>query len=92
MKARHITAIVLGSFLLLTAELTLAAGDDWRNLSPKDRERVRENIDRWQKLPPRDKDRVREARKYWDGLPKDQRDQIRQRYDEQRRRDRDRGD
>ena len=91
MKARDITAIVLGSFLLLTAQLTLAA-DDWRNLSPRDREKVRQNIDRWEKLPPRDKDRVREARKYWDGLPKDQRDQIRQRYDEQRRRDRDRGD
>jgi hypothetical protein len=88
MKARHITAIVLGSFLLLTAELTLAAGDDWRNLSPKDRERVRENIDRWQKLPPRDKDRVREARKYWDGLPKDQRDQIKQRYNAEQRRER----
>jgi Protein of unknown function (DUF3106) len=92
MKARHITAIVLGSFLLLTADLTLAAGDDWRNLSPKDREKVRQNIDRWEKLPPRDKDRVRDARKYYEGLPKDQRDQIRQRYDEQRRRDRDRGD
>jgi Protein of unknown function (DUF3106) len=92
MKARHITAIVLGSFLLLTADLTLATGDDWRNLSPKDREKVRQNIDRWEKLPPRDKDRVRDARKYYEGLPKDQRDQIRQRYDEQRRRDRDRGD
>jgi Protein of unknown function (DUF3106) len=92
MKARDITAIILGSFLLLTVELTLAAGDDWRNLSPKERERVRQNIDRWEKLPPRDKDRVRDARKYYEGLPKDQRDQIRQRYDEQRRRDRDRGD
>jgi Protein of unknown function (DUF3106) len=91
MKVRDITAIVLGAFLLLSAEFTLAA-DDWRNLSPKDRERVRQNIDRWEKLPPRDKDRVRDARKYYEGLPKDQRDQIRQRYDEQRRRDRDRGD
>jgi Protein of unknown function (DUF3106) len=91
MKARDITAIVLGSFLLLTAELTLAA-EDWRNLSPKERERVRQNIDRWEKLPPRDKDRVRDARKYYEGLPRDQREQIRQRYDEQRRRDRDRGD
>lgn len=91
MKARNITAIVLGSFLFLTAELTLAA-EDWRNLSPKERERVRQNIDRWEKLPPRDKDRVRDARKYYEGLPKDQREQIRQRYDEQRRRDRDRGD
>ena len=91
MKARDITAIVLGAFLLLSAELTLAA-EDWRNLSPTDRERVRENLDRWKKLPPRDKDRVRDARKYYEGLPKDQRDQIRQRYDEQRRRDRDRGD
>lgn len=90
MKARDITAIVLGSFLLLTAELTLAA-EDWRNLSPRERERVRQNIDRWEKLPPRDKDRVRDARKYYEGLPKDQRDQIRQRYDEQRRRG-DRGD
>jgi hypothetical protein len=91
MKARDITAIVLGSFLLLSAELTLAA-DDGRNLSPRDREKVRQNLDRWEKLPPRDKDRVRDARKYYEGLPKDQRDQIRQRYDEQRRRDRDRGD
>jgi Protein of unknown function (DUF3106) len=90
MKARDITAIVLGSFLLLTTELTLAA-EDWRNLSPRERERVRQNIDRWEKLPPRDKDRVRDARKYYEGLPKDQRDQIRQRYDEQRRRG-DRGD
>jgi hypothetical protein len=87
MKARDITGIVLGSFLLLTAELTLAA-EDWRNLSPKERERVRQNIDRWEKLPPRDKDRVRDARKYYEGLPRDQREQIRQRYDEQRRRDR----
>jgi phage-related tail protein len=91
MKARDITAIVLGSFLLLTAELTSAA-EDWRNLSPRERERVRQNIDRWEKLPPRDKDRVRDARKYYEGLPKDQRDQIRQRYDDQRRRDRDRGE
>jgi hypothetical protein len=91
MKARDITAIVLGAFLLLSAEFTLAA-EDWRNLSPRERERVRENLDRWKKLPPRDKDRVRDARKYYEGLPKDQRDQIRQRYDEQRRRDRDRGD
>jgi Protein of unknown function (DUF3106) len=92
MKARDITGIVLGSFLLLTTELTFAAADDWRNLSPKERERVLDNIKRWEKLPPRDKDRVRETRKYWDGLPKDRRDQIRQDYNEQRRRDRDRGE
>ena len=91
MKVRDITAIVLAFFLLLTGELTLAA-DDWRNLSPKERERVLDNIKRWEKLPPRDKDRVRETQRYWDRLPKDQRDQIKQRYDEQRRRDRDRGD
>jgi Protein of unknown function (DUF3106) len=91
MKARKITAIVLGSFLLLTAEFTFAA-DYGRNLSPKERERLLDNMKRWDKLPPRDKDRVRDARKYYEGLPKDQRDQIRQRYDDQRRRDRDRGE
>jgi Protein of unknown function (DUF3106) len=91
MKARSITAIVLGFFLFLTAEHTLAAADDWRNLSPKERERVRQNIDRWERLPPRDKDRVRREYDDWKRLPKDQRDRIKQRYDEQRR-DRDRGD
>jgi len=85
MKARNITAFVLGLFLFSTAGHALAARDDWRNLSPQDKERVRRNIDRWEKLPPKDKDRVREEYDQWRRLPKDQRERIKQRYDEQRR-------
>jgi Protein of unknown function (DUF3106) len=85
MKPRNITVLVLGLFLFFSAGDSLAARDDWRNLSPQDKERVRRNIDRWEKLPPQDKDRVREEYDHWRRLPKDQRERIKQRYDEQRR-------
>jgi hypothetical protein len=85
MKARNITVIFLGLFLFLTADRSLAARDDWRNLTPRDKERIRRNYDRWEKLPPQEKGRVREEYDHWKRLPKDQRDQIKQRYDEQRR-------
>jgi len=86
---RNITAVVLGLFLMLVATPASAAGDNWPNLSPKEKERVRRNIDRYEKLPPQDKERLREEWDRWKKFPQDRRDRIKQRYDEQRR-DRDR--
>jgi len=77
----------------LMASLSSAAGDNWLNLSPRDKERVQRNKDRWERMPPQDKERMREEWKRWEQMPKDRRDRIKQRYDEQQqRRDRDRGD
>jgi hypothetical protein len=70
-----------------------AADNDWRNLSPKEKDRVLRNYQRWEKLPSQDKEHLREEWNRWQRLPKDQRERLKQRYDEQRnsrdRRDRD---
>jgi hypothetical protein len=92
MKMKRVTAVVLGLFLLLIGSLSSVAGDNWLNLSPRDKERVQRNKDRWERMPPQDKERLREEWKRWEQMPKDRRDRIKQRYDEQQRRDRDRGD
>jgi len=81
---RRIAATVLGLFLTASAG-PAGAADSWFNLSPKEKERVRRNIDRWEKLPPQDKERLREQWDRWKKLPPDRRDQIRQRFDQQRR-------
>lgn len=86
---RTLTAGILGLFLLLFAGQSPAADNNWRNLTPKEKERVRQNVDRWEKLPPQDKERLREEWDRWKKFPQDRRDRIKQRYDEQRR-DRDR--
>ena len=86
---RTIAAAVLGLFLGANAG-PVGAADNWFNLTPKEKERVRRNIDRWEKLPSQDKERLREEWDRWKKLPPDRRDQIRQRFDQQRReRDRD---
>jgi hypothetical protein len=89
MKTRNLLILVLGLFLLLGAQGVMAGEDDWRNLSPTERERVLRNYRRWQDLPPRDKEHLREEWNRWQRLPKDRRERLKQRYNEQRR-DRDR--
>lgn len=94
MKKRK-TGIVwaLGLLFLLVAGSVSAADNDWRNLSPKEKDRVLRNYQRWEKLPSQDKEHLREEWNRWQRLPKDQRERLKQRYDEQRtnrdRRDRD---
>lgn len=89
-KKQTVAAVVLGFFLVAVGGAASAAGDNWLNLTPKEKERVRRNIDRWERLPPQDKERLREEWDRWKKLPPDRRDRIKQRYDEQRReRDRD---
>jgi hypothetical protein len=86
MKKQITTLWMLGSFLLALSAPVLAASDEWRRLSPKEKDTIQRNYKRWEKLPPQDKDHFREE---WDRvqrMPQDQRDRLRQRYNEQRHR------
>ena len=79
-------AIGIGGFCLLVllpnSSWALDGADNWRNLSPKERENVLRNYQRWQSLPPRDKEHLQEEWDRWRSLPPDQRDKLRKRYDE----------
>jgi hypothetical protein len=85
MKTRKTIAWVFGLFLLLAGNSASAANDDWRNLSPKEKDRVLRNYQRWQNLPSQDKEHLREEWNRWQRLPQDRRDRLKQRYDDQRR-------
>jgi hypothetical protein len=51
----------------------------WRNMTPEDRERIRERYRRWKELPPERKARILERRRRWRGLPEGQRHFLKQR-------------
>lgn len=90
MKKRKTIAWALGVVLLLAAGSAPAASDDWRNLSPKEKDRILRNYQRWQNLPSQDKEHLREEWNRWQRLPEDRRERLKQRYNDQRRgRDRD---
>ena len=76
---------VLGFCLLIllpSLSWALDGADNWRNLSPKERENVLRNYQRWQNLPPQDKEHLQEEWQRWRSLPPDQRDKLRKRYDD----------
>jgi hypothetical protein len=89
MRKTNRLAWVLGSFLLLAGQAGWAADDGWRNLSPREKDRVLRNYQRWQNLPSQDKEHLREEWNRWQRLPEERRDRLKQRYNDQRR-DRDR--
>jgi hypothetical protein len=64
------------------ASWALDSGENWRNLSPQERDNVIRNYQRWQHLSPRDKEHLREEWNRWQSLPQDRRDKLRRRYDE----------
>jgi hypothetical protein len=73
---------------------TLAASSsvdaaDWRNLTPKEKDRIQRNYQRWEKMPPQDKKHLREEWDRYQRLPPDERDRIKQRYDADTRRQKD---
>ena len=68
--------------LLPSFSWALDGADNWRNLSPKERENVLRNYQRWQSLPQKDKEYLREEWDHWRSLPQDQRDRLRKRYDQ----------
>ena len=87
MLKKACAALALGLLLLQPLSgWALDGGDNWRNLSPKERENVQKNYRRWQNLPPQDKEHLREEWDRWQNLPKDRRDQLKNRYDDLRRR------
>ena len=87
MLKKACAALALGLLLLQPLSgWALDGGDNWRNLSPKERENIQKNYRRWQNLPPQDKEHLREEWDRWQNLPKDRRDQLKNRYDDLRRR------
>ena len=73
---------------LLVASAPVGAAE-WRNLTPKEKDKIQRNYQRWEKLPPRDKDHLREEWDRYQRLPPDERERIKQRYYDQRRRQQD---
>ena len=69
MKRFNLTALVFGSLILLAAQSASAADDNWRNLSPREKQRVLRNYERWQNLPSEDKQHLREVWNRWQRLP-----------------------
>ena len=83
MLKRTLTVWVFYLLLLQpVASWALDNGENWRNLSPQERENVIRNYQRWQHLSPQDKDYLREEWNRWQSLPQDRRDKLRRRYDE----------
>jgi len=83
MLKENLTAVIVCLLLLQpVAGWALDSGENWRNLSPRDRENVIRNYQRWQHLSPRDKEYLREEWNRWQSLPQDRRDRLRRRYDE----------
>ena len=87
-KLKNILATFGLCFVLLQPVFgwALAEDDNWRNLSPRERENVMKNYQRWKNLPPQDKERLRGEWDRWQNLPKDRRDQLKNRYEDLRRR------
>lgn len=85
MKTAKTFLAVLGLLLMLGSH-ALAGSDDWRNLNPKEKDKIRRNYERWEKLPPQDKEHLREEWDRFNRMPQDRRDQLRQRFDDRRRR------
>ena len=89
MIKRAVAASILGLFLLQPFSAWARDGsENWRNLSPNERENIQKNYQRWQNLPPKDKEHLREEWDRWQSLPKDRRDQLKNRYEDLRRRKR----
>jgi hypothetical protein len=85
MGKAKVISLIFGSFLLASSQIASAAGDNWRSLTPTEKDRVRENYQRWQRLPQQDKEHLREEWNRWQRLPRDERERIKERYDQQRR-------
>jgi DNA repair ATPase RecN len=84
---RVLVSILFSAFLLSPLVGLAANSDNWRDLSPKEKDKVLRNYRRWQNLPPQDKEHLREEWDRWQRLPQDRRERLKQRYEERQRRD-----
>jgi hypothetical protein len=85
MKTRITLALSFALALPWLTQSAIGADDRWRNLSPKEKDRVQRNYQRWKNMPPQDKEHLREEWNRYQRLPKDQQDRLRQRYNDQHR-------
>jgi len=86
MFKRNVLAILLAVTVLLPAiGWARDDGDNWRKLSPKEKEHVIRNYQRWQTLPPRDKEHLQQEWNRWQSLPPDRRDELQHRYEREHR-------
>jgi hypothetical protein len=83
---RVVFLVVFSALLLSTPAGWAADSENWRNLSPKEKDKVLRNYQRWQNLPPQDKEHLREEWDRWQRLPEDRRERLKRRYEEQRQR------
>jgi hypothetical protein len=79
----------LSCLIGLLVASSLAGAAEWRNLTPKEKDKIQRNYQRWEKLPPQDKNHLREEWDRYQRLPPDERERIKQRYNDQRRRQHD---
>jgi len=80
--------LTLGFCLFLLSPISswaLDANDNWRDLSPREKDKVLQNYRRWQNLSPQGKERLREEWDRWQRLPQERRDRLKRRYEEERR-------
>jgi hypothetical protein len=85
MFKRNLIAVLLSATVLMPAVgWARDDRDNWRNLSPREKENVIRNYQRWQNLPPRDKEHLEREWNHWQSLPPDRRDQLERRYERER--------
>jgi len=60
-------------------EITPDRLERWRQMTPEERERVRERYRRWKELPPEQQERILERRRRWRELPESERNYLRER-------------
>ncbi|HEY7167818.1 MAG TPA: DUF3106 domain-containing protein [Candidatus Binatia bacterium] len=85
MFKRNLIALLLcGAVLLPAVGWSRDDKDNWRNLSPREKENVIRNYQRWQNLPQSDKQHLQQEWNRWQSLPPDRRDQIQRRYERER--------
>ncbi len=63
-----------------TGETIQQIGQDWYELSPRDRSRALENYRRFQKLPPERQRDIQERYNRWQQLPSEEQNRIRENY------------
>ena len=85
MKTIRAQICVLCGCGLLIGSISVNAAD-WRDLTPREKDRIQRNYQRWEKLPPQDKNNLRKEWERYQRLPPDERERIKQRYESDRRR------
>jgi hypothetical protein len=86
MFKRIVVAFALSAILWIPLTgFAAESRDNWGKLTPREKERVRQNYERWQSLPPQDKEHLREEWNRYRTLPPDRREQLKRRYEDLRK-------